>query len=253
MRARILLGVVVAAVVGGASQAQAQCPVNSFCYFGQDATGDASTRSANVNAAAARNDFFSTLVGVGTETFEGLTGASPLTLNFGIAGNATLNGTGAVVTQGAGTDGNGRYPSSGVNYYEATSASGGGQTFSVSFDNPVAAFGFYGIDIGDFGSQLSLVFTLAAGGTRTWTLPYTAGGILDGSILYSGFVSNDLFTSVEFRGTSSNDVFAFDDMSVGSQQQVLTTSPEPASLALMITGFVGIGAQVRRRRKQNQA
>ena len=71
------------------------------------------------------------------------------------------------------------------------------------------------------------------------------------SFLYSGFISDDLFTSVAFRGTSSNDVFAFDDMTVGSQEQVITATPEPASLALMFTGFVGVGAQqLRRRRKQ---
>ena len=236
---------VAALILSGA--AQAQCPVTALCYFGVDATGSAGSRATNVNAAVARNQFFANLVGVGTEDFESRSGSAPLSLVFVGAGTATLSGSGSVVGQGAGTNGFGRYPTSGVNYWETMSASGGGTTFSVDFTDPVAAFGFYSTDVGDFLSQLSLVFHMTNSSTLTWQLPYSAGSVLDGNIMYAGFISTGLeFTGVEFRGTDSDDYFAFDDMTVGSLEQVVT-SPEPASLVLMATGFAGIVAFARRR------
>ena len=230
------------------SRAQAQCPLGSLCFFGLDANGTATTRATNVNAAAAQTSFLNNLFGVGTETFETASGSAPLALAFPGAGTATLTGAGNVVTQGAGTNGAGRYPISGTRFFEAQSATGGGTTFTINFSSPVAAFGFFGVDIGDFGSQLSLVFTLMGGGTLTWALPYTAGPTMEGSILYAGFINQaNPFTSVAFRGTNSDDIFAFDNMTVGSVTQVQLT-PEPGSLLLMSSALAFVGLIVGRRR-----
>jgi MYXO-CTERM domain-containing protein len=234
------------------SNVQAQCPVGSFCFFGTDANGTAGSRATNVQSQSAHDNFFLQLVGVGTEDFEGFAaGTSNPLLNFVGAGTAQLSGGGQVRSQGSGTDGNGRYPVSGTNYYEATSASGGGATFTIDFASPVAAFGFFGVDIGDFGSQLSLVFTLVGGGTASWQLPYVANSIRDGSLLYAGFINETGFTSVAFDGTSSADVFAFDDMTIGNLQQVIipTSTPEPGTMALAVTGLLGLAGIARRRRK----
>lgn len=249
MQTRKSLAVAALALFAAAGTAQAQCPVGPPCFFGLDATGSASTRATNVNALAARNAFFANLVGVGTEDFETRSGGAPLVLTFVGAGTATLNGSGSVVIQGAGTNGAGRYPSSGTKFWETTSSANNANTFTVDFDAPVAAFGFYAADIGDFGSQLSLVFHLTDLTTTTWTLPYVAGSYLDGSLMYAGYYTTGLaFTSVDFQGTSTDDVFAFDDMTVGSIDQVVPT-PEPASMVLVATGLVGVAAAARRRRR----
>ncbi len=244
---------IAAVLVLSARTAAAQCPAGGTCYFGTDETGSASSAATNVLSLAARNQFFTRLTGVGTETFDGIAvgTAVPLNLMFPGAGLATLVGGDGIVQSGL--NGAGRYPVSGSNYLETTSATGGASTFQINFANPVAAFGFYGSDIGDFGSQLSLVFTLVGGGLTTWTLPYTTGSgytpARDGSLLYAGFLSNTAFTSVAFNGTSSDDIFGFDDMTIGSEGQVLppTTTPEPATFVLLGVGLAALTAVARRR------
>lgn len=239
-------------MLAAASPAAAQCPVGSTCFFATDVTGSSSTRATNVLSGVARNSFFTNLLGVGTEDFESLAGqAAPLPLVFPGAGTATLVGGGSVISQGAGTNGVGRYPTSGRNYFEATSSDAGGSTFAINFAAPVAAFGFYGVDIGEFGSQLTLRFSLVGGGVADWQLPYTATNGTDterdGSLLYAGFINTTQFTSVQFLGTNSNDVFAFDDMTIGSLQQVRVT-PEPSTYMLLGAGLAGVLAVGRRRR-----
>jgi len=236
------------------STAEAQCSAVAFgirCW-GIDTDGSEGSRASNVNALAARNGFFGFLSGVGTEDFEsfGAGTTPPIGINFGAAGTATIVGTGEVASQGAGTNGFGRYPISGTKYFEA--ASGTQQTqgaFRIDFSNPVAAFGFYGVDLGDFNSNVFLRFTLAGGGTYDWTLPYTTP-VQGGSIQYAGVIDTRTFTSVEFlstAGTATGDFFGFDDFSIGSIEQV--TVPEPATLALTAFGLIGLGGVARRRRQ----
>jgi hypothetical protein len=50
-------------------------------------------------------------------------------------------------------------------------------------------------------------------------------------------------------GTDVDDSFGFDDMSIGSLQQVqITKTPEPSSWLLMAVGLAGLSAAARRRR-----
>ena len=66
---------------------------------------------------------------------------------------------------------------SGGKYWEANA-----NDFSVSFSNPVAAFGFFGIDIGDFGGSLSLAFMSGASTVATRAINFT--GSADGSAFF---------------------------------------------------------------------
>lgn len=218
-------------------------------FFGEDInpSGDPN-QVAPTNSNAARNSFFSNLVGVGTENFESFANGtgSPLPVNFGAAGTATLNGSFNVT---AGNDGAGRYAVSGSQYWYA--GTGG---FNVGFSSPVAAFGFYGLDAGDFGGQLSLQLTDTLNNVTNLLVPNTIGrsGSTSGSILYFGFYdTTTLYTNIAFlNSVGQGDNFAFDDFSIGSREQVVPGVPEPQSWAMMILGFGMIGGLMRRQQLQ---
>jgi hypothetical protein len=243
--------VLAAGLAFGASNANAY-----QIFFGEDLNSSPTTPLSSIPlSSAAETAFLSNLIGVGTETFESfLSGTSaPLILTFPGAGNATLSGgSGSVrsVTPGT-TNGVGRYsiPSAtSSKFWEVTA--GGGGNFTVTFNQPggIAAFGFYGIDIGDFGGQLTLA--LSNGTTQTVNNTVGGNGSTDGSVLFYGLIAQNAteqFTSVAFNTTTGGgDVFAFDNFTIGSQEQVRPV-PEPASLALFGIGLAGLGF-VRRRR-----
>jgi hypothetical protein len=189
--------------------------------------GNAGVRISHPNADAARTNFFSNLSGVGTESFESFpAGSTTVSPNFGAAGTATLSG-GTVQSQPSGTNGAGRYPISGNQFYETSNA-----TFTIAFNQPIAAFGFYGIDIGDFGGQLTLHAT--GGGDVILTVPNNISSAADGSVLYFGFYDTAAtYTSISFGNTAAGtDFFGFDDFSIGSTSQVVAGVPEPGTLLL---------------------
>lgn len=250
---RRALGIGVFTALAGAAPLSAQS-----VYAGFDNDGSASSRSSLTNSNLARNQFAAQLSGVGTETFEGFSRGttSPLGLNFPGAGTATLTGSGCVsdigwsacsnqVSNSNGqTNGFGRYAVSGSNYYEVNAGD-----FRINFSQAIAAFGFYGIDIGEFGGTLALRFYNGSTLLDTQPVSFTVG---DGSAFYFGYINtSNLFTSVEFElGGSSSDVFAFDDMTIGSREQV--SVPEPASAALVLTGLAGFAAAAHRRRRSTR-
>jgi hypothetical protein len=240
------LGMLVGVLVTGAPPATAA----AITFFGADAGhGEGTRRASHPNADAARASFFANLVGVGTEDFEGFTnGAVGVGTSFG-AVTATLTG-GSVANVPTGTNGAGRYPVSGNQYWESSSA------MTLVFTAPVAAFGFYGIDIGDFDGQVTL--TTVSGSPLVVNIG-NAVSVTGGGVLYFGFYVDDptqQFTAITFGNTAAGtDFFGFDDFSIGTLSQVQPPPvggevPEPATLLLLGTGLALLAA--RRRRSRNQ-
>lgn len=159
--------------------------------------------------------------------------------DFGNGLTATLSG-GELKTQITGAFA-GRYPISGDHYWQS------GYDFSITFSEAISAFGFYGIDIGDFDGQV--VLTMAGGESISLNIGNSMN-ILGGSVLYFGFYDlENTYTSITFTNTNAGtDYFGFDDFTIGTLENINSTVPEPATLLLLGAGFAGLAA-FRRRRK----
>jgi hypothetical protein len=214
-------------------------------YFGENLTP---TPAATVGGApvTARNTFASQLSGVSTEDFEGLPGgAPPASLTFaGSAGPivATFSPSSGIICTTNGCGGSGRFATSGHNYFDVSS------TFSASFSTPIAAFGFYGTDIGDISGSLTITLIHASGPNTMLTVANTINAP-DGSLLFWGVIDTaNPFTGISFGNTAAgDDFFGFDDIIVGDVRQVTGGVPEPTTWAMMMLGFGMMGWALRRR------
>lgn len=99
--------------------------------------------------------------------------------------------------------------------------------------------------MGNYGGTVSFTFNYAAGGSSTQNVT------VDGLAGMETFDFNQIALS-SFSMTSVSTAFGlfqFDNMVTRASQQVAPQGvPEPASWAMMLVGFGGIGAVIRRRR-----
>jgi hypothetical protein len=211
-------------------------------FFGED-TGANGAFVPGGASETARNNFLANLDGVGTEDFEGFANGTttPIALTFpGSAGSitATLNDpSGSAFTST--NPGAGRFATSGVSFLQEVT-----NGFRIDFSSPIAAFGFYGTDIGDFKGQITLTFT--NGSTLNLTVPNTLNGP-NASLLFFGVIDTvNSYTSVTFGNTNAGtDFFGFDDLIIGDIDQV-DPVPAPAALVLFGLGLAGLGFARRR-------
>lgn len=232
MKSKILAAIVGLAAMTATSGALA-APIT---YFGENLTPGATVTGDPVTA---RTTFLAALAGgVGTEDFERFSNgaASPLTLSFpGSTGSigATLTGTGTDIQSSGGF---GRFATSGSNFVETP----GGGDFDINFTAPIAAFGFFGTDLGDVGNDLQITLTDSNSVETMFTLDLS--GTPNGGLIFWGFTDTAAqYTQISFDNVpGSGDVFGFDDMTIGDAGQVVGASA-PTMLALFGLGILGLG------------
>ena len=237
-------------------------PAGAFTiYTGFDPNGNPSVNLFNTTgipvSSAAEAAFLANLVGTGTETFESFASGAggPLNIAFPGAGTATLTGSGTIQSVAAGTtNGDGRYGVIATNFWEVAAGQAG--NFDISFSDPIAAFGFYGIDIGDFFGTLSIEFD--NGNIATQSVASAPQSQADGSVLFWGIItdpSEGEISSISFVTTQgTGDFFAFDNMTIGSREQVKPPSTVPSPLPLLGAGAAfGWSRRLRRRVKASVA
>jgi hypothetical protein len=202
-------------------------------FFGEDNAGGVLPVP---NSAAAEASFLSNLSGVGTENFESapLGSANGFVSTFSGAGSATFTGN-MSITSGAST---GTFPISGTKQVQ-----GFANDFSITFSDPVAAFGFYATDVGDVGGTLSLNY--ANGPSTVINVSQLIKG--NGNAFYLGYIDTDNpFTGVTFNNSATSDRFGYDNMTIGSVRQVVPPPSVPdsgmtlAMLGLALTGVAGL-------------
>ena len=160
------------------------------------------------------------------------------------------------------TDCEGRYsvPSTSKRFLLVDADKDNVNTFVVTFNQAIAAFGFYGIDLGDFDGTVSLELLNSDRSTVLDTISVTAGSGpgANGSVNFFGFVSDAAasdFYGVRFKLTSTTDTvdtFGFDNFTIAERSQLSRippggNAPEPGTLLLLGMGLAAAASVSRRR------
>lgn len=236
-------GVVAGALATAAVGSVHAAPV---VFFDRDLHSSNTQRlAAFPNSQAQRDAFVGNLVTFYEEDLESIASNTfNPTLNFDGEIQATIDG-GVIRTVAPGaTDNHGRYPVSGVNYLNLGNAAATG-IMQIQFSEPIAAFGFYGIDIGDFDGTLRM--TQYDGSMQTFIVdPIGNDGTMSGSMLFWGMIDiANPFTAIEFyNNTGVFDVFSFDNFIVARAGEIV---PLPLGAGLGLVGLLAVGG-VRTRR-----
>jgi hypothetical protein len=201
-----LIAILLTIAVLSAGQALGEIEV----FFGEDL----GQTNEHPNADEARDQFLLSLAEFSIEGFEtfpiGTTGT--LQLDFGPYGEATLIGDGCAVTGG---DAAGAYASSGDQFWFSALAVGYTVVpFTIVFDEPQRAIGFFASDVGDYGAQVELMID----GQRSVAIPATSYAP-SGSFLFFGIICEDEpFSTVLFNPGLNYDGVGYDDIIIGSTQ-----------------------------------
>lgn len=152
-------------------------------------------------------------------------------------GNATLSfkahsGQSAADLTGAGNNGT----SAGVQQSVATTA---GQAYAISFWVGKATGNQY------YPTPSTVDISIDGGARTSFTNANYNPNVVDWQQFFYTFIANGSSTLVTFyNGTTDNNMVGLDDVSINAAS---TTTPEPAGLALLATGLVGVIGVARRK------
>jgi hypothetical protein len=264
------LALTTAIAIGGTIATGSATPAGAFnLFFGEDIDANTSNSATSVqNSNTAKDSFLSNLIPTNptTEGFESITPGFYTTVglpNITGASISTTSPTGGVSNI---NPNNGRFAISGSQYYEVGSTTVGGAktTTTITFSDPIAAFGFYATDIENADG---ITLQLNDSNNTTLTRPRSAQFNLDGSplnksgsALFYGFIAQnpgETFNSVTFSLVSTasdkvNDRFSLDNLTVATSAEVrnfgtaATSVPEPLTT---IGTLIGGGVVLRLRKK----
>lgn len=252
-------------------------PVSAYTiYFGEDLNQSSTVPlSGFPNATNAENLFKSSFNRVGTEVFNSASGIDGNGtydfLTFQGSGtpplSAVLDGNVSYVTRAAGAASvDGLYGISGNDPETYMQVADGQITITWGISPTIAGFGFYGIDVGDFGDEVLFQLSKNTGGLVDFSIPYTRNRIPDGStsgsVFFFGVIADagEEFLGVRFNISNLRpgmDIAAFDNMTLGADLRQVCgqpgapdcPAPEPGTLPLLGLGVLSLAMALRAKKK----
>ncbi|WP_426166528.1 PEPxxWA-CTERM sorting domain-containing protein [Sandarakinorhabdus sp. DWP1-3-1] len=200
--------------------------------------GTTAAAEAAVLASLDRATFQAAIAGVttlGVQDFDSLVAGSELTSDGAVQYGAST-GTPLVTSTfltSTGANGLGR---TGVGFFLAA------DTASFTFGSAITAFA---IDINTFAPDNGAYSVTLNTGDTSLSIFETFPGRGTGQFI--GFVSTLPFTTVTLQANSGF-AYTLDTLIYGAASEVVGGVPEPASWTMLILGFTGVGAVLRRRR-----
>jgi hypothetical protein len=247
-------------------------------YTGYDANPNATSTNSVVlplasrtNSIAAYNAYKANLGGSGvtTESFETATAdktpidglvqsLSGVTATYsytkksdgssaGASGVATVQKVDANGLTNAGT-----FPTDGIQGISINSAN----NFKIKFASPLAAFSFWGTDLGDNKNTLTVILRKAGVNVQSKLIDYLDANAGNSSVFFFGGIAQNAaeqFDEVELLSSisSTGDAIGIDQLTVGTAAQ-LTPQSKPVPTPALLPGLVALAAGARRRSKAAQ-
>jgi hypothetical protein len=252
------------AAIGLAVPAQAL----SF-YTGYDANPAGSgvlPLASRTNSIAAFNSYKANLGGNGvtTESYETVPKTTPVdglvqqlsgvTATYSYTKKSDGSASTAVVQKAdsAGLTNAGTFPTDGIQGVSINSAN----NFKIKFASPLAAFSFWGTDLGDSKNTLTVILRKAGVNVQSKLIDYLDASAGQSSVFFFGGIAQNAaeqFDEVELLSSisSDGDAIGIDQLTVGTPDQVTATS-KPVPTPALLPGLVALAAGARRRSKAAQ-
>jgi hypothetical protein len=256
------------AVIGFAQPAQALSLFRGYDANPVDAT--VLPLASRTNSIAAYNSYKANLGGSGvtTESYETISGVTPIdglvqqlsgvtaTYSYTKKTDGSSAGSSGVAAvqkaDAAGLTNSGTFPTDGVRGISINSAN----NFKIQFGSPLAAFSFWGTDLGDSKNTLTIVLKKAGVLVKSQLIDYLDTNAGQSSVFFFGGIAQNVteqFDEVELLSSinSNGDAIGIDQLAVGTAAQV-TPMSTPVPTPALLPGLLAFVAGARRRWKAAQ-
>jgi hypothetical protein len=242
-------------------------------YTGYDenpADGTVLPLASRVNSTAAFNQYLGNLTGVTTESFETTAVGTPIndlapilsgvTSDFVYttdAAGTTSVGSGATASvqkanATSGLTNSGTFPTDGKQGISINSTN----FFKIKFGNPLAAFSFWGTDLGDNKNALTVILRNAGVQVGSQSINYLGTNAGDSSVFFFGAIAQNAaeqFDEVQLLSSiTGSDAIGIDQLTVGTAAQLTPQSSNAVPTPALLPGLIALAAGARRRSKAAQ-
>jgi hypothetical protein len=244
-------------------------------YTGYDANPNATSTNSVVlplasrtNSIAAYNSYKANLGGSGvtTESFETATAdktpidglvqsLSGVTATYSYTKKTDGSSVGATVQKADanGLTNAGTFPTDGIQGISINSAN----NFKIKFASPLAAFSFWGTDLGDSKNTLTVVLRKAGLNVQSKLIDYLDANAGQSSVFFFGGIAQNAaeqFDEVELLSSisSTGDAIGIDQLTVGTAAQLTPQSSNAVPTPALLPGLIALAAGALRRSKAAQ-